>query len=867
MRTQALIVVALAAAPGSAAAQKAVAAAEQRIDVDGDGQLDVIRVEDPPALQVLITGPKAPTAFRPFAAAGRISGATISAARGKDGAMMIVGTIELDGARREAMAVRWRNKGLEPVWNGPVGPQEPDGDWSYEVAATDQGLLRWQGRPGVVRCDDKPAWLFLELWDPAAQRFRRVKQTPVRVDDKAPVLRAARGAPPPASDASPPLVFRRALVSAQAGAAGADELLPSRELTDGDPRTAWREDQADFGRGEVISLQSGGAAVPVRAVRIIPGDASTPAAMAAANRLKRAALLVGKRAYWIDFPTDPAQPAAAAAQPFWVTLDPPVEAACVALVIDQVWSGGSGNTAIAELAVLTDLEMTPGGGLAELAVQVGKGGHAGEQAARALAAVGAPAAPALIAEADKPGQSAATLLRLRRALVPLNAPAAVDQLLLGLRAGGDGAVMTELQDGLSAIGGPAVPALRALIAEPRAPLEARTRAVAALHGMSSAVALPALFTLVGVEPIAVRKSVGLGLAVPRPPFDRKQYHLDLLAALAAAQQRNDPAAEATLWIAIGTAAFSGTTPEEDQLRAALTARLASATGYELRDRLLDAATVSSDPAVLAALAQMLGTLAGTDSHAIALRRVAARKLYRNRTATGTTMLVPMLADPDPGVRMAAAASLGERPRKGAGDPELARVLAGDRWTDVRIAAAGALGADCRTSPDSGKALLAALDTDKDVKVQTAALGALVSCRVGGLNKLLVRVCGDRGVRYQVRIQAVGFAIGAKDRALVPQLLACFDQARSEMLGSEDPDAPQLAAALAGGLGGLGDERVVDPLMRAAADSAFPEVQAGAVAGLGKMCPRDARDLVRELMESPQESVKRAARGAFARCYR
>src|SRR3970282_2526593 len=98
--------------------------------------------------------------------------------------------------------------------------------------------------------------------------------------------------------------------------------------------------------------------------RFIPGDAATPATFKAGNRLRRAALLVGARAFWVDVPVDPAADPAATARPFWVTLDPPVEADCVSLIIDQVWSGASGDTAIAELTVLTALELTPGGGVA-----------------------------------------------------------------------------------------------------------------------------------------------------------------------------------------------------------------------------------------------------------------------------------------------------------------------------------------------------------------------------------------------------------------------------------------------------------------------------------------------------------------------
>jgi len=384
VRIRLLIIAAgLAGTAGAAPAQKRVAAAEHRFDVDGDGKVDVIRIDDPPALSVVITGNPGKSGFRPFTVSGRVTGGTITASR-SGGSTWIVATAEIDHQRREAMAVRWSARGgIEPLWTGAVGEQEPDHDWSLEVAATEHGLLRWQGRPGVTRCDGKPAWLFLEGWDAAAGRFRRIQDPLPRVDPAAPTLRAERGAPITGGDAVPALLFRRALVSAQAGAGRADELLPARELTDADPATAWRE-----GRGEVIVLRSGAPAA-VRAVRIIPGDASSPAAFAAANRLRRAALLVGDRAYWIELPRDPAGEPAAMTRPYWVVLDPPVESDCVSLIVDQVWSGRSGDTAIAELSVLTDLELRPGGGATELATAVAAGGADGERAGRALVALGA----------------------------------------------------------------------------------------------------------------------------------------------------------------------------------------------------------------------------------------------------------------------------------------------------------------------------------------------------------------------------------------------------------------------------------------------------------------------------------------------
>src|SRR3569623_416004 len=108
----------------------------------------------------------------------------------------------------------------------------------------------------------------------------------------------------------------------------------------------------------------------VRGLRIVPGDASSPAAFKARYRNKALSVAVGpepERHFDVEIPQDPASagPAKAGA-PYWVALPAPVDTACVTVVLRDVYRGSEpgpragGTTAISDLAVFTDLDGAAG---------------------------------------------------------------------------------------------------------------------------------------------------------------------------------------------------------------------------------------------------------------------------------------------------------------------------------------------------------------------------------------------------------------------------------------------------------------------------------------------------------------------------
>ncbi|MEM9491641.1 MAG: hypothetical protein AAGC55_21020, partial [Myxococcota bacterium] len=298
-----------AGAPVPAASAASAASAEVRRDLDGDGADDVIRIDNPPALSVTLSG-GGKSAWKPFTTTGRVLvGGTITVGSGPalGGRIAIVAVARFARApadtrprgradRRatvdEAMAVLWSPSGLEPLWTGPVGRQGRDGGYQVVVEATDRGVLRYQTRADVRRCDGRPAYLFPERYDPASRRFRKVYNAP-RIPAGAPVITAVADMPAAFEAAvatAPAVAFRSRAASTQRGARHAGELVPPREVDDGAPTTAWREDLGGDGRGEFITLTTLAAAPTLVAVRIVPGDATSRELFQRGNRLRRVGL-------------------------------------------------------------------------------------------------------------------------------------------------------------------------------------------------------------------------------------------------------------------------------------------------------------------------------------------------------------------------------------------------------------------------------------------------------------------------------------------------------------------------------------------------------------------------------------------------
>lgn len=890
--------------------QPPVPVAETRFDVDGDGTADRIRIERPPAVTVQLAGGR--QAWKPFATStGTLVAGTLTTTRRAGGGAVVVATAVFRAGRgehQEAMVLAWQGRELVKLWEGAVGLQGADGEYALHVEATPQGLLRYQTRPEVYRCDGQPAYLYPEGYDFRAGRFRPVFNTP-RIAADAPVL-VAQPTPPPGGDTAPipAVAFRTSAASTQSGAAHAGQLAPPRALDDGNPATVWREGLGGDGRGELITLTTTMDQVRVAAVRIVPGDASSAELFRRGNRLRRAGLLVGAdRAFWIELPADPARAlagGAAHAQPYWVTLPEPVAADCVTLIIDAVYPGSgagaahTGDTALADLAVLTDLDLTPGGPEAALVARVRAGGSPGRTAMGLLALRGRHAAEALVHDAGASGRAPDELLRLRRALARVGDAVGAGELVEGLAdAHTPAADREDFARVLARMGADAVGPVAALLGDATASEAAHQAAAEALGAMADAGAREALASAAGRGSRAVRRTVALRLG----QRDAAELPALLDAAMGAAGE-GEAGREADLWRAVGVMARRADAAARARAAAVMAARLETASGYELLYRLLPAAAglelASADAApvraamqaaVSAALARVpagdaadgaaggaAGDAARTTSpraraEADALRRVTASALGQNPAAWARALLTGMLAAPDPGLRRRAADALaGRDDGTDESDRALAARLQDDAWPRVRVLAATALGRRCGAAADAAAALDRALGSDAEEEVRRAALAAMVMCQAPGIGARLLAVAGDGAQPASVRGRAITLmpVHGERDPAgrasgLVPGLIDLFARLRERAWS--DAAALRLATTAAATLGRLGDARAVEPLLGAARDEAFPELQAAAITGLGSLCPAAAMPLFERWASSPQRAVALAARAARDHC--
>jgi HEAT repeat protein len=829
-------------------------------ELDGDGRPDLVRLAGDGGLELqLSSGPRPGSpALRPHAGARPLRRARLSAARAP-GLGAIVVAAGANAARAEqAVALRLGNGALlEELWRGPVGPHGPDGEHTVVVEATPWGLIRYQQRPGVERCDGAPAQLFAERFDPERRQFAPAAAA-LRAPPQLPLLRA-RPAAAGRREQLEAALFRASAASSQAGAQSATDLAPPRELDDRQPETLWREGRTGFGRGEFVTAVSVYGEVSVRALRLtLPGPA------AGLNRLRRALLLLGpEHAFRLDLGAG----ARAGGASLWIELPAPVRSRCATLAIEEVEPArgvppGSGTTAIAELAVLTEIDLAAEGADAVLAARIAAGASDADRARVVLASRGDRAARALHQTLGRAALDDAARLRLRLALSDVTSagvaadPASAAELVAGLRM--DAASAADRQALARGLREPAATdALAGLARDPEAAEETRALAMSLLARMPGTEAGVALRASAGQGSRALRRELALAVAT-RPSAEMPA----LLEAIAAARDAGALAAEADLWRAIGLAARRTPAADKKLAATALAQRLASAGDYELRYRLLEAAGPLDEASALAAAGAAIGDRS-PGPRATALRRVAVTALGKSSQRDATEQLRAALADPDPGVRHAALVALGERDG-GAAEAAILGRLRDERWPRLRLAAAAALGRQCHS-----RAVLRGLEEtvwrDPDTEVRRTGLAALADCRPPQAVALLLRLVRHPGQPRGVRTQAarlLGQHAGPGRTGELAALLAELRQA-----AGDHRDTAEVAATLALALGELRHRSAIEALLAAAADATFVEIQAAAVTALGRHCPAAATPLLARLRGSSEPAVAMAARSAATTCAR
>lgn len=837
----------------------------RKVDVDGDGKVDVVTVD---ATGVTVKIGKKEHAQR-WAETGSFEGATLtSGGKGKQPYLAVSARFRVDGREiGEGLVLRWQAGALAEVWRGPVGPIGRDADYAVALEATAAGVVRSQRRAGFDRCDGAPAELFREGWNDAAGKFQPIRGS-VTIAASATTLTATREAP----DGAPTLsaIYRAAVASTEAGATDASQLGAPHQLDDGDAATAWTEDRGGDGRGEWFTYRARHKGAKLAGLRILAGDARGTTEMAASNRVARLAVVTPDRAYWIDLPDD------TRADAWWVKLPEPVAAECVTVLLADFHPGkgakaGKGTSVVSELVVLAEEDVAPGGAAAKLIADVIAGGIDGDSASKLLSRRGAAAARAIEAELTAGRIAGDAEVRLWKILAAIGDPGSAAALGAGLRAEGvtadDAWVLAEA---LGKLGDAGQAELAQTLADVALRDEPRLAAAAAIDDAHRDAMIAAL----GAGSWPVRKALVLRVA-----------H-DVAALIAAASQAatdGAPAREADLWRAVGLAALRGEAADQELALTALAARGRDVTTYELRYRIVSALSALPLAGVADAVRAILEPLTGDEGNAI--RQIAAVGLGGSTADGAAELLADLATNGDPGVRIAALHALAGRGDLGASggwtagdstdavDRVIITALSGDAWPEVRHTAASALAIACpRKGPTA--ALEAAAEDDDDVGVRADALAALVTCDAPGIADRLLAVAKDGGAPIPLRDRAVDLLGELGDPAVAPALIDLLARWRSAAF-SEDAGLvlAQRAAIVVGRLGAVATDakviaRIVDALLDTAEDGAFPEIQSAGVAGLGELGPRctqDARALLRELKSSDQPAVKLSAERALATC--
>jgi hypothetical protein len=735
--------------------------------------------------------------------------------------------------------VAWRSQ------DGELGPVGLDGEYSQGLEANPTGVLRFQARPGVARCDRKPAYLFAEQFD--GKDFVKAKRVPVNLDPAAPGL-VAKPDPDPAT---PPIGFHAKWASSQRGAANAGELARPTEIDDGKPGTVWHF--ASDGEGEFVTFSDSAKHAAVQ-LRILPGDQRSPEALRRAARPQRLAIVTEQGVWRVDLPDAAKDPLGTA-----YVVDLPIGITRCATVVVASSYPGSEPLAISELAVYVQGERG-GGGDALLAGDVAADAEDAKSAAAQLVRHGAAALPAIDAELARLGDAGARR-RLVAVLVGIHDPATVPLLRRAAEAGWvDGDAAIAVTHALGELG--ATTELHDLAKNKDLPGEIRIAAAAALDAMTPS-GFGALADLAGIEPRGLRRVVidRLARAVP-------------VVLVSAAKAASTAAAAGDLWRATVRAARAGDAAARSTTLAELQAALPSATEYERRYRLVDGIATLGAAADLTALAAEIGKVGGAE--ATVLRQVAAIAIGATPRSEALELVLALTHDDDAGVRLTALKAFMQATDAHGSDPwgtaSVARIdqttaalLTGDSWPDVRKQAAYVLGKRCQR-PEPVRALVAAVAHDPTIGVRGDALQELAACHAPVTAELIAKIFDDDRMPLELRTRAIGLAILLGDPRLAAQLVARFDSWRGKALGSAD--AVSLAVEAANAIGRLAPPGAALALESALEDGAFPEIVGAAATALGTLgpaCPAAARAKLGALAASDDTQVSVPARHAQKLC--
>jgi HEAT repeat protein len=763
-----------------------------------------------------------------------------------------------------------------PIWSGFTGPRDADEEVSLALEVSESGVLEYQTAAQIGRCDGEPTRLFPRAWDFASGRLRPIVSTVPAPASQ--TLTARRG--DPAMPSGRPIGGFRFTAASTTAAAGADAraLAAPTALDDGDPRTTWAEGLGGDGRGEFLTARSSAGRYRVRGLRLIPGDASSPAAFKARNRVKALALALGpepERRFEIELLEDPA--AAGEGQvrvPYWVPLPVPVETSCLTLVIREVYRGAEaaqqrvpgagGTTAISDLEVFTELDDATG--VERLVSDAAAGPDCGSRVPL-LVDLGERAV--LPASQGILGASGVGRECLVEALVGIDdtfkSAVALDALAAAL-AGSSAKEERLILAALRKTAAPPVRAIADLLVAPKAEPDDRARAARALGELTTPEATAALLAAAGTGPppvrLAVVQAVGRspGAAVPEVVTA-----LDHARSGIGRRPADPPDPEDAVRRVSRAADLLRTLPPlvrrspDDRAAAVEAARrwLPSTYPFEIRARAVMALGSLGDPAVAVDLRALQAS-----SDDPVLRFFATRELAEVGGPDAVAALRGALSDADPRVRETAALGLGHH-RDRASETELIKGAKQEPWPFVRRAELEALARLCGTA--GRDLMIRAHHRDVD-EVKRAALAGLVRCRDPRARPVLFQTLKGRRAGAPLRELAaalIGELGQHGDRAAAAELAATVPALVNEAEGDLAIEGVTVSALRA--LGHLGGAEAAAVAARLAADRRHP-YRHTAVEVLGQLCdPGAGARALAAVRTGSDPQLAFAAQNAEQRC--
>jgi hypothetical protein len=628
-------------------------------------------------------------------------------------------------------------------------------------------------------------WLDPHAIDPRSGELRPVALRSLPEVPNEPELAARSERPGELSDDLP--LVRSLSPRATTSTAGIASALapPPTALSDGDTSTAWIEGHPSNGRWEAATFGWIATGLRARHLALVP-----PAEPARAPS-----------AVWLVHDGGRVRVRAPATQGvWWVTLPEPIETRCLSVVLDAP-SGepATAHTGLAEVRVFTEVES--GGGLDALFTKLAGGGTEADEAARVLTLVGDAAMPEVARRwPDMPSAE-------RRALVPLLARSVTrddaEALLRAAARASDELLRDAALDACERVGPPGHELLGELAIDPVVGDDAAVR----VARVAPSVALRPLLAALAIEGGASRPALrdALRVAAARAPQSAEAIDAWVLGA---------PSDGARAAVTLALAPAEETRTIAARVLESLDVASVGDAAFEDRWRVVSAARFLPRDATSAWITSL------TRADEWMLRREAARAVATwPRDEESRALARPLLDDPYPRVRAAAATALAAL-EPTARDVEAIAVLARrDKWPLARAAGIEALTGFERALP-----ILRVGVDDPSRRVRAAAIDALrVRADDGSWSRIEARM-NDDGEWPEVISAGIRFA---RERCLevgVPTLTAVIERGRRPDAWAPDVD---LAMAAIDALVAIGGAEAEATLARAASESSPPPLRAAA----------------------------------------